>query len=49
TSRVAEISDRPGPAGRVEVAVIEDEGRDEEGQMVFRARRSYVVRLTRES
>ena len=49
TSRVAEISDRAWPAGRVEVAVVEDEGRDEEGQIVFRARRSYVVRATRES
>jgi acyl dehydratase len=48
-SRVAEISDRAGPAGRVEIAVIEDEGRDEDGQIVFRTRRSYVVRATRES
>ncbi len=48
TSRVAEIADRSGAAGRVEIAVIEDEGRDEEGQRVFRCRRSYVVRNTRE-
>jgi acyl dehydratase len=48
TSRVAEIADRSGAAGRVEIAVIEDEGRDEEGQRVFRCRRSYVVRNTKE-
>jgi acyl dehydratase len=49
TSRVAEIAERPGPAGKVEVAVIEDEGRDEEGHVVFRIRRSYVVRALRET
>ncbi len=49
TSRVAEVGERPSPAGRVEVAVIEDEGRDELGSLVLRVRRTYVVRSTREA
>lgn len=44
SSRVAEVAERPGPTGKVEVAVLEDEGRDEEGRTIFRARRVYVVR-----
>jgi hypothetical protein len=48
TSRVAEVGERPSPAGRIEVAVIEDEGRDENGQLVVKVRRSYIVRNTRE-
>ncbi|MFO0596868.1 MAG: MaoC family dehydratase N-terminal domain-containing protein [Myxococcaceae bacterium] len=49
TSKVAEVGERPSPAGRVEVAVIEDEGRDENGQLVLKVRRTYVVRSTRET
>jgi acyl dehydratase len=48
TSRVAEVTERPGPAGKVEVAVLEDEGRDEAGNSVYRLRRTYVVRAARE-
>ncbi len=48
TTRVAEVGERPSPAGRVEVAVVEDEGRDENGQLVLKVRRTYVVRNTRE-
>jgi acyl dehydratase len=44
TSKVAEVSERPGPAGKVDVAVLEDEGRDEEGRLVYRMRRTLVVR-----
>jgi acyl dehydratase len=44
TSKLAEVSERPGPAGKVDVAVIEDEGRDEEGRLVYRMRRTLVVR-----
>jgi acyl dehydratase len=44
TSKVAEVSERPGPAGRVDVAILEDEGRDEEGRLVYRMRRTLVVR-----
>ena len=38
-----------GPAGKMDVAVIEDEGRDEEGNLVFKARRTLVVRASKES
>lgn len=48
TSRVVETSERPGPAGRVDVAVIDDEGRDDQGALVYRARRTFVVRASRE-
>lgn len=49
TTRVVEVGERPSPAGRVEVAVVEDEGRDERGQLVLKIRRTYVVRSTREA
>jgi len=48
-TRVAEVQERTGPAGRMDVAVLEDEGRDEEGALVFRARRTLVVRASREA
>jgi acyl dehydratase len=48
TTRVAEVLERQGPGGRMDVTVIEDEGRDEEGRKVFSARRTLVVRATRE-
>jgi acyl dehydratase len=46
---VAEVLERTGPAGKMDVAVIEDEGRDEEGNLVFKARRTLVVRASKES
>ncbi len=46
SSRVVEIGERTGPAGRVEVAVLEDEGRDAAGALVYRLRRTFVVRAT---
>jgi acyl dehydratase len=49
TTKVVEVGERPSPAGRVEVAVVEDEGRDERGQLVLKIRRTYVVRSTREA
>ena len=45
-TRVAEVLERTGPAGKMDVAVIEDEGRDEEGNLVFKARRTLVVRAS---
>jgi acyl dehydratase len=47
-TRVADVQERHGPSGRMDVAVIEDEGRDEEGNLVFRARRTLVVRASKE-
>ncbi len=49
STRVSEVLERLGPAGRMDVAVIEDEGRDEEGNLVFKARRTLVVRAAKES
>ena len=48
-TRVADVQERTGPAGRMDVAVLEDEGRDEEGALVFRARRTLVVRAAKEA
>ena len=48
TSRIADVGERPGPTGPLEVAVLEDEGRDLEGLLVYRGRRTYVFRPTRE-
>lgn len=42
TAKVAEVGERQSPAGSVEYAVIEDEGRDEAGRFVYRLRRTYV-------
>jgi acyl dehydratase len=47
-SRIAEVSQRQGTAGPLEFVVVEDEGRTPEGQVVFRARRSLMVRAGRE-
>jgi len=49
TSTVSEVQEKPGPTGKVEVAVLVDEARDEEGKLVFRARRSFVVRGFKEA
>lgn len=48
TTRVVDISERPSAAGRVEIATVEDEGREESGKLVLRVRRTYIVRNTRE-
>ncbi|MFN0063987.1 MAG: MaoC family dehydratase N-terminal domain-containing protein [Myxococcaceae bacterium] len=48
STRVADIQERTGPAGRMEVALVDDEGRDDAGKLVFRSRRTLVVRSTRE-
>jgi acyl dehydratase len=47
-TRVAEVLEKPSATGKMDVAVIEDEGRDEEGNLVFRARRTLVVRAAKE-
>lgn len=45
-ARVVEISARPTPSGPADVVVIEDEGRDEAGELVYRGRQLLVVRMT---
>jgi acyl dehydratase len=47
-SRVVEVNQRQGTTGPLEFVVVEDEGRNPEGQLVFRARRSLMVRAGRE-
>ena len=49
STRVSDVLEKTGPAGKMDVAVIEDEGRDEEGTLVFRARRTLVVRAAKEA
>lgn len=49
TTSVADVAERMGPTGRMDVAVIDDEGRDEEGNLVFTARRTLVVRAVKEA
>jgi acyl dehydratase len=48
SSRVAEVNQRPGTSGTLEFVMLEDEGRTPEGQVVFRARRTLIVRAGRE-
>jgi len=47
-TRVADVLEKSGPAGKMDVAILDDEGRDEEGKLVFRARRTLVVRASKE-
>ena len=49
TSRVAEVHDRPSSTGKMEIAVLEDEGRDENGKLVYRMRRTLLVRGAKEN
>lgn len=49
STRVADVLERNGPSGKMDIAVIEDEGRDEEGNLVFRARRTLIVRASKEN
>jgi acyl dehydratase len=49
TSRIVEIKEENTGVGiKRDVAAIEDEGRDEKGEVVFRGRREYVFRSGRE-
>jgi acyl dehydratase len=44
TSRVVDIYEKLGTGGVMDFAVIEDEGRDERGELYYRARRTIIVR-----
>lgn len=48
SSRIAELTQRPGNTGPLEFAVIEEEGRSPEGKLLFRTRRTLIVRAGRE-
>ncbi len=46
TTRVVDIYEKLGTGGVMDFAVVEDEGRDEKGELFFRTRRTLVVRPT---
>lgn len=41
---ITDVSERAGATGPMDVVVIEDEGRDEQGHLVYRARKTLIVR-----
>lgn len=43
-SRVADVQERPGASGATDVIVIEDEGRDDKGELVFKTRATLLLR-----
>jgi acyl dehydratase len=43
-SRVADVLERPSASGPMDVIVIEDEARDDKGEIVFRARATLILR-----
>jgi acyl dehydratase len=43
-SRVADVQERAGASGPMDVIVIEDEGRDEKNELVFRTRATLILR-----
>jgi acyl dehydratase len=43
-SRVADVQERAGASGPMDVIVIEDEGRDEKGELVFKTRAMLILR-----
>jgi acyl dehydratase len=44
-SKIVEVSQRQTPSGLTDVVVIEDEGRDESQDVVYRSRQLWVVRM----
>ncbi len=45
-SRIADVQERAGGSGPMDILVLEDEGRDAQGALVFRARATLVLRRT---
>ena len=43
-SRVADVQERAGSSGPMDILVLEDEGRDPQGALVFRTRSTLVLR-----
>jgi acyl dehydratase len=43
-SRVADVQERAGASGAMDVLVIEDEGRDDKGEIVFKTRAMLILR-----
>jgi acyl dehydratase len=44
TSKVADVQERAGASGPMDVLVIEDEGRDDKNELVFRTRATLILR-----
>jgi len=44
TTRVADVQERAGASGTMDILVLEDEGRDAQGALVFRTREVFVLR-----
>ena len=44
TSKVADVQERAGASGPMDVLVIEDEGRDDKNELVFRTRAMLILR-----
>ena len=43
-SKVADVQEKAGPSGPMDVIVIEDEGRAPDGELVFRSRETFILR-----
>jgi acyl dehydratase len=43
-SRVAEVAERPSASGPMDVLVLEEEGRDDQGELLFRCRETLILR-----
>jgi acyl dehydratase len=43
-SRVADVQEKAGPSGPMDVILIEDEGRAPDGELVFRSREMLILR-----
>ena len=43
-SRVADVQERAGASGPSDVLVLEDEGKDDKGELVFRTRATLILR-----
>lgn len=43
-SRVADVQERAGASGPMDVLVVEDEGRDDQDELIFRTRAMYILR-----
>lgn len=41
---IADVSERSGATGPMDVVVVEDEGRDDGGNLVYRSRKTLIVR-----
>jgi len=44
-SKILGIENRQTPSGPTDVVIIEDEGRDDSGELVYRSRQLWVVRM----